>query len=54
MVKSGTKLGLFDLSSDVLPVEYLVAKSGTKSGLVDLNSNVPPPLVEASSSQDWY
>ena len=49
MAKSGTKLGLVDLSSDVPPgVRHLVAKSGTKLGLVDLSSDLPPTVTTSS------
>ena len=41
MAKTGTKLGLVDLSSDVSLAGASTGKTGTKLGLVDLSSNVP-------------
>ena len=42
VVKSGTKLCLVDLSSDIPLVLHLVAKSGSKLNLFDLSSDIPP------------
>ena len=52
VAKSGTKLGVVDLSSDAPHWRYLVAKCGTKLGPVDLGSYALP--VEVSSGQEWY
>ena len=42
MAKTGTNLGPVDLSSNIPPVEQLVAKTSTNLGPVDWNSEVPP------------
>ena len=39
--KSGTKLGLVDLSSDVPPVEASSGQEWYNLGLIDLSSDVP-------------